>query len=257
MRTPDLDIIIPVYNEAENIGRVLESLLRDVKTPFRVLLCYDHDDDTTLPVARKYAEQGINISFVKNRGSGPFAAVITGYECSSAPAVLVFPGDDDYNSPRLDDMMRAFREGNDIVAASRLMPGGCMKRCPLLKEAIIRSSAFALHRLAQVPTHDPSNGFRLFSQRVLRQIPIESSEGFSYSIELLVKSQRLGWPIAEVPVAWYERKAGKSRFKVLRWLPAYWTWFCYAFETRFLSRGPETLRLRTAGGPAIGASGDS
>ena len=48
--------------------------------------------------------------------------------------------------------------------------------------------------------------------------------GFAYSIELLVKAHRLGWPIAEVPFLWHERKAGQSRFRTLRWLPAYLRW---------------------------------
>jgi glycosyltransferase involved in cell wall biosynthesis len=238
----ELDILIPVYNEGENIGRVLESLRQHVKTPFCVLICYDRDDDDTLPVAEAFARQGMSIRFVKNRGRGAFGAVVTGFADSAAPAVLVFPGDDDYNAPRLDAMVARFREGCDIVAASRFMPGGCMERCPWLKAAIVRASAFVLHHAARLPTRDPSNGFRLFSQRVIREIPLESSAGFAYSIELLVKCHRLGWRIGEVPVAWYERKAGQSRFQVIRWLPIYWRWFRYAFETTYLRRGPEAVR---------------
>ena len=61
---------------------------------------------------------------------------------------------------------------------------------------------------------DPSNGLRLFSRRVIDEIAVESDSGFCYSIELLVKCHRLGWPIGEVPIEWYERTAGQSRFRV-------------------------------------------
>jgi glycosyltransferase involved in cell wall biosynthesis len=240
----ELEIVIPVYNERENIVRVLDSLRRHVKTPFRVLICYDRDDDNTLEALRDYPVEGFALGFVKNRGRGALGAVLSGFEASTAPAVLVFPADDDYNAPRLDLMMDRFREGCEIVAASRFMAGGCMVGCPWLKAALVRASAFALHHVARVPTHDPSNGFRLFSKRVLDTLPIESSVGFAYSIELLVKCHRLGWKIGEVPASWFERTSGQSRFRVLRWLPQYLRWFGYAFATTFLFRGPGSVKLK-------------
>jgi len=74
-------------------------------------------------------------------------------------------------------------------------------------------------------------------------VPLESTEGFTYSIELLVKCHRLGWRIGEVPVEWHERKTGLSRFRVIGWLPAYFRWFKYAFETTYLKRGPEAVPM--------------
>jgi len=241
----ELDIVIPVYNEGENIIRVLESLDRGVETPSRVLICYDRDDDDTLPAVRSYRPQRLEIAFVKNRGKGAFGAVVTGFEDSSARAVLVYPADDDYNAERVDAMVAKFRDGCDIVAASRFMPGGVMKGAPPLKAVLVRSSAFALHHLARLPTHDPSNGLRLFSQRVIRSIPLESTRGFTYSIELLVKCHRLGWRVGEVAAEWHERTAGASRFKVVQWLPDYLVWFSYAFKTTYLFRGPETVRMNS------------
>jgi dolichol-phosphate mannosyltransferase len=240
----EVEIVVPVYNEGANILRVLETLRAHVRTPFRVLICYDHDDDDTLAALSEAGVGTLDVRLVKNRGRGALGAVLTGFEESRAPAVLVFPADDDYNAPRLDAMVEAFRDRCMIVAASRFVPGGCMVGCPWLKATLVRSSAWALHTLARVPTHDPSNGFRLFSREVLEMIPIESTSGFAYSIELLVKCHRLGWKVGEVPVSWYERKAGRSRFRVLRWLPQYFRWFFYAFATTYLRRGPNTVTLK-------------
>lgn len=244
MAAPELDIVIPVYNEGASIGAVLQTLADHVKTPFRVLICYDRDDDDTLPALAPLEAAGMSIERVKNRGRGAFGAVVTGFAESRAPAVLVFPADDDYNAPRLDAMVAKFKEGYDIVCASRFIPGGRMVGCPPLKAATVRGSAFVLHHVARLPTHDASNGFRLFSRRLLDTLPLESTEGFTYSIELLVKAHRLGWRIGEVPVEWHERKTGKSRFQVIRWLPAYFTWFAYAFETTYLRRGPSSVPVR-------------
>jgi len=242
--TPELDIIIPVYNEGENILPVLQAIANSVRTPFRVLICYDHDDDTTLTALKAHPVAGLELQLVKNEGRGALGAVLTGFRQSTAPAALVIPADDDYNAARLDVMMAKFREGCDIVVGSRFMRGGCMKGCPWLKATIVRTSAFVLHYIARLPTHDPSNGLRLFSRRVLDQIPIESTVGFAYSLELLVKCHRLGWKIEEIPLHWYERRQGASRFRVLNWLPQYFVWFRYAFATTYLFRGPDTVQLK-------------
>ena len=55
---------------------------------------------------------------------------------------------------------------------------------------------------------------------------------------------RLGWTVAEVPVTWIERQSGESRFRVLKWLPAYLRWYGYAFATTFLRRPPRTVTLK-------------
>lgn len=240
----ELDIVIPVYNEGEGILSVLDSLRDHARTPFRVLLCYDRDDDTTLAAVRHSRAYPFRIEFVKNRVRGAHGAVLTGFAESRAPAVLVFPGDDDYNAGRIDGMVEMFRDGCDIVAASRFMRGGCMKGCPWLKAILVRGSAFALYHLARVPTHDPSNGFRLFSRRVIESIPIESTVGFTYSLELLAKCHRLGWKIGEVPAAWHERKTGKSRFRVLTWLRPYLVWFFYCFATALHLKARASVKLK-------------
>jgi dolichol-phosphate mannosyltransferase len=244
--TAELDIVIPVYNEGPNILATLGALACSLRTPARVLICYDIEDDDTLPAVRENPQvhEGLAVDFVRNPGRGAHAAVLAGFAASRAPFVLVFPADDDFNAGILDSMVTHARQGADIVCASRFMPGGTMQGCPWLKAALVRSAAFALHRVARIPTHDPTSGFRLFSRRVVDRIAIESNRGFCYSIELLVKVHRLGWPVAEVPAVWHERKHGASRFRVLRWAPAYLRWFGYAFATTYLRRPPRTVALK-------------
>jgi dolichol-phosphate mannosyltransferase len=243
---PELDIVIPVYNEGRNIVATLAALKRSVTTPVRVLICYDHAEDDTLPAIRASAQAhaGLAVEFVRNRGRGAHAAVMTGFAVSTAPFVLMYPADDDTNAAMLDRMVALARAGCDIVCASRFMPGGAMVGCPLLKAALVRSANFTLRHVARLPTTDASNGFRMFSRRVVERIPVESEAGFCYSIELLVKAHRLGWRIAEVPVRWFERRHGASRFQVIKWLPAYLRWYAYAFATTFLRRPPHTVTLK-------------
>jgi dolichol-phosphate mannosyltransferase len=233
---PDVDIIIPVYNEGENILAVLSSLKNSIRFRYRVLICYDHDDDTTLSILSKNIIEGIPLLFIKNRGRGVIGAVASGMEQSTAPAVITFPADDDYNAERLNELYRMFCEGSDIVVASRFMKGGYMKGCPMVKASIVRSAAFIAFHVCRLPTRDATNGIRLFSRRVIESFPIESKDGFAYSLELLVKCHRQGWPIAETPFVWHERKRGKSRFRVFRWAPQYLRWLSYSLATTYLGK---------------------
>jgi glycosyltransferase involved in cell wall biosynthesis len=243
-----LDIVIPVYQEGENITHLLDSFLAGVHTACRVLICYDRDDDSTLAAIGGYPKRvALDIVFVKNRGRGPHGAVMTGLTQSTAPFALVYMADDDFNARRIDGMVEKAEQGCDIVVASRFVPGGCMIGAPWLKGFLVRGASFTLYHLARLPVHDPSNGLRLFSRRVIDEIAVESDSGFCYSIELLVKCHRLGWPIGEVPIEWYERAAGQSRFRVLKWLPKYLRWYFYAFATTWLgARSVTRNQPRTA-----------
>jgi glycosyltransferase involved in cell wall biosynthesis len=225
-----IDLLIPVYREGLAVLPVLRHVESKFMAPHRILICYDSDEDPTLEAIRSAAIKSSPLVFVKNEGRGVHGAIVTGFAKSDAEAVIVYPADDDSNGGILDELVRRFRSGAHIVAPSRFMRGGMMVGCRWTKAALVRTAAFILYHLAQLPTHDPTNGFRLFSRRVLREIPIESTEGFAFSIELLVKARRRGWHVEEVPSRWFERKHGKSRFKIVKWLPVYLRWFFYAFS---------------------------
>ena len=144
-------------------------------------------------------------------------------------------------------MYNHYLNGNHIVAASRFMKGGSMKNCPLLKSILVRFASFinhpldlisprTLYYLSSIPIKDASNGFRLFSRKLLNEIDIESKVGFAYSLELLAKCNRSGYKISEVPAQWEERSEGSSRFKIFRWLPQYLKWYIYGLSTTWLRK---------------------
>lgn len=245
---PALDVVIPVYNEGGTIRTVLDALAQGVKTPFRVLVCYDREEDTTLSALRS-GPLPCEVVLVRNRAEGPHAAVLSGFEASRADAVLMWPADDTFNAGIVDRMVALCREGCDVVTASRFSRGGRMEGCPPVKYLLVRVASFTLFHLARLPTRDATNGLRLFSRRVLDTLAVESTRGFAYSIELLVKCHRMGWRTADVPAVWIERAGGRSRFRILRWLPDYLRWYAYAFATTCLRRGPDTVaRAPTADG---------
>ena len=90
-----------------------------------------------------------------------------------------------------------------------------MTGCPWLKAVLVRTANFTLHHIARVPTYDASNGFRMFSRRVIERITVESDRRLLLQHRTVGESHRLGWRIGEVPARWFERAHGKSRFRVL------------------------------------------
>lgn len=229
------DVVIPVYNEGANIRGVLNSL-KAVPHALRVLICYDFDEDDTLAALAAYDARPLEIVLVRNRTRGALGAVCSGLAASTAPFVITYPADDDYNGSRVGGMIDLALSGHDMVVASRFMPGGTMEGCPPLKAFLVRGASLFMYYVAQVPARDATNGLRLFSRRLLSLTTIEASAGFAYSIELLVKAHRLGLPIVEIPFLWRERVAGRSRFKIVGWLPEYLRWVRYALATTYLGR---------------------
>lgn len=235
--------MIPVYNEGAGIARVLDALRESVRTPFRVFICYDSEQDDTLAAISGYGKPPFDIVLVKNDVPGPLGATVAGFAATSAEAVLVLPADDDYNSARIDSMVALLGAGHDVVCANRFTRTSRRSDYPWLKWVLVRSAGLLLRHLARFPISDPTNGMRLFSRRVVKCIAVETKVGFAYSFELLAKCHRLGWPIADVPADWFERKTGTSRFHIARWLTTYGRWFGYAFATTYLRRPSATVPL--------------
>lgn len=242
-----IDIVIPVYNEGGCILTVMDSFRQHVRRPYRVLICYDFEEDTTLAALAAWPARGdVDIQLVRNPGRGVHSAILAGFRASTAPAVFCWMGDDDFNANLIEPMMEKFEQGCDIVTGSRFMKGGSMTGCRWHKKALTVIANGTLRLLALMPVHDCTNGIRVFSRRLLDAVEVESSKGFTFTFEMMVKTHRLGWRIAEVPAQWHERKSGVSKFRILPWIAPYLRWYFFALATTWLRRGPETVRQRSA-----------
>ena len=97
-------------------------------------------------------------------------------------------------------------------------------------------SSTTLYLFSSIPVKDASNGFRLFSRKLINVVEIESKLGFAYSLELLAKCNRMSLKIKELPAQWEERSEGSSRFKIIKWLPDYLRWYFYGLGTTWLRK---------------------
>ena len=232
-----LDIIIPVYQEDENILSTLNNILKLNTFSYNILICYDYDDDPTIKVIKNHMGNQNFIFFIKNKKSGAHGAIMTGIKNSVSDYVLVIPADDDYNIKNIPDMINDIQLQNaEILCPDRFMKGGKIVNGPKLKFLLCRVVNLTLYLLSDINTLDATNGFRLFSRKVIETITIESTMGFTYSLEYLIKSIELNYKVIRYPALWIERKKGKSRFKIMQWSTSYLKWYFYCFKIKILKK---------------------
>ncbi len=232
---PSLSIVVPVYNEGENVVPTLRGVVEKTHArPLEVIIVHDFDEDTTVPVVERLRAEMPELRLHKNTlGRGVLNAIKSGLAAAGAPYVLVTMGDGSDDPNDIDSMVELARGGADVVAGSRYMRGGRQIGGPLLKRSMSRAAGLSLHWLGGLPIHDATSNFRLYSRRLLDQVTIESTGGFELGIELTVKAYLLGMRVAEVPTTWRDRTAGQSRFKLWKWLPRYLYWYRRGLGARF------------------------
>ena len=232
---PALSVVIPVYNEGENVLPTLRGLYRSVHTrPFEVLVVHDFDQDATVPVVERLAPEMPGLRLHRNRvGRGVLNALKSGLGAAEAPYVLVMMADGSDEPEIVDRMVDLARAGADVVSGSRYMTGGRQVGGPLVKKTLSRLAGLSLHWVGGIPTHDSTSNFRLYSRRLLDSVTIESGAGFELGLELTVKAHLMGMRVAEVPTTWRDRTAGESRFRMLDWIPHYLHWYRGGMAGRF------------------------
>lgn len=233
----EITIVIPVYNEGENISVAIDKIEQEVKCSHIINIVYDFTEDTTVPVVKQLQEKyQTQINLVKNNyGRGVLNAIKTGLETGQNEFVIVTMADLCDPPSVINDMLKKAKEENaDVVCGSRYMAGGNQVGGGFIKTLMSRCAGLSLHLLAKIPTHDATNSFKLYRKTFLDKMSIESSGGFELGLELVVKAHLKGYKICEVPTTWIDRVAGQSNFKIIEWLPSYLKWY---FMAMFRKKG--------------------
>jgi dolichol-phosphate mannosyltransferase len=230
---PRISIVIPAYNEDDNIVPVLDRMFESVRLTCEVLVIVDSEDDTTIPVVNEYAQKEPRLRYLVNTyGRGPANAIRFGIFASAAPVAVVTMADGCDDARQIDDLARLVERGVAVAAASRYMAGGQQVGGPYLKGRLSRMAGRSLQLLTHTGTRDATNSFKAYSTEFVRAVGIDSRDGFEIGIELTAKAKRMRLPVAEIPTIWLDRQAGMSNFKVARWIPKYLRWYRFAFGSR-------------------------
>lgn len=221
-----LSLIIPVYHEEKTIVHVIKSITAQVKTPFEALIVYDDPSDPTTKTAQSYIlrKKIKNVHLIQNEignRQGVLNAIKTGIKKAKGEAVVITMADLSDDVTQIDEMYALIHKGYDIVAASRYMPGGEKIGGPFIKTFLSKTAGLTLHWFFKVPTHDATNAYKMYRRRIFKDIEIESTGGFEYSLEITLKAFKKGYRITEIPTEWHDDPKGKSHFKLWAWLPKY------------------------------------
>lgn len=221
-----LSIVVPVYREGEAAAPVLAALAARAPAPNEILVVHDEADDPTLPVVDALRTAHPQIRAVHNRlGRGPALALRAAFAAARGEAVCVTMADASDEPDDIGRMLAEIERGADLVAASRYMPGGAQYGGPRVKVLLSRLAGLSLHALVGMPTHDPTSSFKMYRRAMLERLGLESNRGFELTLEISVKAFLGGYRITEIPTVWRDRTEGRSRFKLMQWLPLYLRWY--------------------------------
>jgi glycosyltransferase involved in cell wall biosynthesis len=214
----DLSIIIPMFNEAENVGTTLkqvEEALSSFEGSYEIIPVNDGSTDNTLEVLNKISKEDQKIrivSYPKNIGRG--MALRKGFKESNGEIIVSIDADLSYSPQYILDFVKTLeREPEvDLVLASPYMPGGGVQNVPALRLWVSKLGNKVL-RLAMPNRIYTSTGiFRAYRKRVLESLELES-DGKEIHLEILSKALALGYRVKESPAILTSRKRGKSKFK--------------------------------------------
>jgi len=223
-------IVVPAYNEGEEIAGFLTRVAETVTLPFELLVVVDTEQDTTIPVVQRMAAQDPRIRHVVNTyGRGPAQAIRYGFDTAAAPTVVVTMADGSDDPRQIDELTVLVERGVVVAAGSRYMPGGQQIGGPRLKRTLSRLAGQSLHLFAGIGTRDATNSFKAYNADFVRTVTVQSRDGFEIGLELTAKARRARLPVAELPTIWLDRTTGVSNFQLRKWIPKYLRWYFFAF----------------------------
>ena len=206
---PVLDVVIPVYNEEDDLPRCVRRLhahlRRELPYPFRITIADNASTDSTLDVAGEFATEfpAVEVRHLEQKGRGRALAAVWG---ASDAAVLVYMDVDlSTDLAALFPLVAPLVSGHsDIAVGSRLLPGSRVVRGPK-REFISRCYNLLLRGVLGVRFSDAQCGFKAIRADVARQLlPLVEDTGWFFDTELLVLAERAGLRVHEVPVDWVD-----------------------------------------------------
>jgi dolichol-phosphate mannosyltransferase len=208
-------IIIPTYNEAENLSPLLQAIFSYAPLT-HVLIVDDHSPDGTGELADELQKKDGRVHVLHRAGKlGLGTAYLAGFKFALAHGFdAAFEMDADFShDPRyLPDFLRAI-ENADVVIGSRYIVGGNTPGWSALRRLISGSGNIFARLMLGIPVHDCTSGFRCYRRRVLESIDLDAvqSHGYAFQVELTYRVTMQGFQMVETPIVFMDRRCGKSK----------------------------------------------
>ena len=225
----DTFVIVPTYNEADNLDELLRQLLA-LPTPIGAIVVDDNSPDGTGDMAEQWAAENPDRVYVIHRPAklGLGTAYTAGFKKAiddlGAERILTMDADFSHNPRYIPDMI-ALSRIKHVVIGSRYVPGGGTRNCSQKRIFLSRGANFMARTLLGLKARDATAGFRLYRREVLQSIPLDEifSSGYSFLVEMLFLCQRRGWQIGEIPIIFEDRRKGQTKISRQEILKAQYT----------------------------------
>ena len=209
-------LVLPTYNEADNLELLLEAAISRLPGDARVLVVDDGSPDGTGDVADRLAAATPAIEVLhrpRKEGLGP--AYIAGFRhalAAGAGLVLAMDADFSHDPADLPRLIAASAEA-DLVLGSRYVPGGGIGDWSGPRRAISRGGSSYARLVLGVGVRDLTGGFKCFRREVLEAVDLDAirSRGYAFQVELTYRALALGFTVREIPIFFQERSRGASK----------------------------------------------
>ncbi len=215
MNNPKILVIIPTYNELENIRKIIPAVLSQNEN-IDILVVDDNSPDNTGKYVEEKSRTETRIKILKRLGKmGLGTAYIAGFKYAIVNNYdLVFEMDADFSHDPNDipSFLEAINEA-DLVLGSRYINGVRVLNWPIRRLLLSYFASIYTRTITRLPIHDTTGGFKCFRIDVLKAIDLDKvkSNGYSFQIEMTYKAYKKNFRIKEIPIVFTDRAKGKSK----------------------------------------------
>jgi len=214
---PERLVIIPTYNEIENISKILKYVL-SLPLAFDVLIVDDGSPDGTANVVKQFQKENKSIHLLERKGkSGLGTAYIAGFNWALEKQYeYIFEMDADF-SHNPDDLIRLYEacaiDGADMSVGSRYISGGKLVNWGFDRKVLSYGASMYVKMITWMPVNDPTAGFVCYKSKVLRTINLDKIRfvGYAFQIEMKYNTYLNGFKIKEIPITFTDRVEGQSK----------------------------------------------
>jgi len=210
----NLSIIIPTYNEEENIGKIIQTLqniLENNSILYEILVMDDNSNDKTKVIVQEISNKSPNIRLIiRTKERGLSQSVVDGFSYAQNNFIIVMDADFSHPPSAVLDLYHALKDGFDLAIGSRYIQGGDIENWPVERKILSFGATF-LARLLFPEIRDPVSGFFGFHKRILQGTKLKP-RGYKILFEILGKSN---WSrVVELPIKFIEREGGSSKLNM-------------------------------------------
>lgn len=221
-------LILPTYNEAENVEPIVRAARAQLRDGDRILIVDDNSPDGTGTIADRLATEVDGVSVLHRPGKqGLGRAYLAGFQhalAQGAELVLEMDADFSHDPADLPRLIAAAEDGGDLVLGSRYLAGGAVTDWGLLRRLLSRGGSWYARRILRVPIRDLTGGFKCFRRSVLEHLDLEGvhADGYGFQIELTYRTVMAGFRVVEIPITFRDRRVGESKMDARIALEAVW-----------------------------------